>query len=49
MKAISVTASAIHLVGFCPILGMTAMMIIPSIGRKIIQLNKFKFKAYYLS
>jgi hypothetical protein len=40
---------AIDLTVFCAGRGMRAMTIIPITGRKMIQLNKFKFKAIYLS
>jgi hypothetical protein len=41
--------SAIHLTVFWLGLGIRAMTIKPITGRKMIQLNKFRFKAIYLS
>jgi hypothetical protein len=37
---------AIDLTVFCPGLGMRAMTIMPITGRKMIQLNKFRFKPF---
>jgi hypothetical protein len=49
IKEAMAAARAIHLTVFCPGLGRRAITTIPITGRKTIQLNKFKFKAIYLS
>jgi len=49
MKDASAAARAIHLTVVCPGLGITAITSSPRTGKKMIQLNKFRFKACYLS
>jgi hypothetical protein len=48
-KDAAVNTKAVHLTVFCPAFGHSAMTAIPITGKKIIQLNKFRFKAIYLS